>query len=353
MWADEIEALWDDEERQDELGRLGLARSQQFSWLRAARETLNVYRRAAKREVARPAPLPASRASAPELLGGDDAALALAALTPGAPRTCLRCGAAMQAGELQRGMLVHAPEDGHQHAPRAWACPRCGYVELVIDWAVPAGAPAELAPDEALAAQNGAHPLEVEVPQAVEPAPQAAMDAGELPEAPEAPVQAAPAAGVADADDLADVELATDSQEAGLEAQPGAELAADEASELVAPEDVPESAPLEATLADPGAVPDDQPALAEAEAGAAHDSIASADVVEEGVRAQSNLPQLEVPTLEVGADTWREGAAEPHATNGAAASHPRKSRQRQEQRPADSAAPTKRRQSRSKRKQAS
>ena len=40
LWADAIEALWDDQERREELGRLGCAQAQRFSWKRAARETL-------------------------------------------------------------------------------------------------------------------------------------------------------------------------------------------------------------------------------------------------------------------------------------------------------------------------
>src|SRR5262249_56320646 len=67
QWADEIMALWDDEERRAELGRLGVARARQFSWVRAARETLEVYRRAARRVLHRrePAALP-RHSQAPE-----------------------------------------------------------------------------------------------------------------------------------------------------------------------------------------------------------------------------------------------------------------------------------------------
>jgi glycosyltransferase involved in cell wall biosynthesis len=46
-WAEAIEQLWDDEQRRAELGRLGIARASQFSWTRAARETLAVYQRVA------------------------------------------------------------------------------------------------------------------------------------------------------------------------------------------------------------------------------------------------------------------------------------------------------------------
>ncbi|HWQ13361.1 MAG TPA: glycosyltransferase family 1 protein, partial [Roseiflexaceae bacterium] len=45
QWADTIQELWDDEERRAELGRRGRVQAQRFSWLRAARETLAVYRR--------------------------------------------------------------------------------------------------------------------------------------------------------------------------------------------------------------------------------------------------------------------------------------------------------------------
>ena len=72
-----------------------------------------------------------------------------AEIAPGQPRPCLRCGTALQAGELQRGMLVLSGEpgaNGHGLAPRTWACPRCGHVELVIDWSAHAGIPADKTP---------------------------------------------------------------------------------------------------------------------------------------------------------------------------------------------------------------
>src|SRR5215212_8794764 len=118
QWADEIMALWDDEDRRAELGRMGIARAQQFSWNRAARETLKVYRRAAERIVPRAEPLPPTRHAPPEPLP----AISLAALDPAAPRPCLRCGTTLLPGELQLGVSI---------APRVWNCPRCGYVELV------------------------------------------------------------------------------------------------------------------------------------------------------------------------------------------------------------------------------
>lgn len=149
VWADEIEALWDDEERRAELGRLGLARAQQFSWLRAARETHRVYRRAVEQVVSRPATL-ASTQPAPEPAEElEFAPVPRAEIAPGQPRPCLRCGTALQAGELQRGMLVLSGEpgaNGHGLAPRTWACPRCGHVELVIDWSARPGIPADTSP---------------------------------------------------------------------------------------------------------------------------------------------------------------------------------------------------------------
>jgi glycosyltransferase involved in cell wall biosynthesis len=132
QWADEIMALWDDEDRRAELGRMGVARAQQFSWNRAARETLKVYRRAAERIVPRAEPLPSARhvQPLPEL----SPAIDLAQLGPDAPRPCLRCGTGLQPGALQLSISMqatHSEHSGPHVAPRIWACPRCGYVELV------------------------------------------------------------------------------------------------------------------------------------------------------------------------------------------------------------------------------
>ncbi|MEO7910896.1 MAG: glycosyltransferase family 1 protein [Roseiflexaceae bacterium] len=118
QWADEIMALWDDEDRRAELGRMGVARAQQFSWNRAARETLKVYRRAVERIVPRAEPLPSTRYAPSEPLPVPN----LVVLGPDSPRPCLRCGTTLLPGELQLGVSM---------APRVWSCPRCGYVELV------------------------------------------------------------------------------------------------------------------------------------------------------------------------------------------------------------------------------
>ncbi len=143
-WADEIEALWDDRERRAELGRVGRARAQRFSWLRAARETLNVYKRAADRIVAMPTPRPLPMDEAFDLAAAQlsDAAIGRRAPpSPGGPRICLRCDAEMSPGKLQHqlGMLPTDEGEGVPDqvlAPRMWACASCGHVELVIDWAV-------------------------------------------------------------------------------------------------------------------------------------------------------------------------------------------------------------------------
>lgn len=74
-WADAIERMWDDEDRQRELGRLGMARSQRFSWQRAARETLAIYERVAKglpRRAEHAAPGSAQPSSPDDPLGQPD-----------------------------------------------------------------------------------------------------------------------------------------------------------------------------------------------------------------------------------------------------------------------------------------
>ena len=131
QWADEIMALWDDEDRRAELGRMGVARAKQFSWNRAARETLKVYRRAVERIVPRAAPLPSTGyGQQPEPLPANS----LAVLGPDVPRPCLRCGTALLPGDLQIGVSMRSADSEHAGpptAPRVWSCPRCGYVELV------------------------------------------------------------------------------------------------------------------------------------------------------------------------------------------------------------------------------
>jgi glycosyltransferase involved in cell wall biosynthesis len=47
-WADAIIRLWSNQKQRSELGQRGIQRARQFSWARAARETLGVYRRVAR-----------------------------------------------------------------------------------------------------------------------------------------------------------------------------------------------------------------------------------------------------------------------------------------------------------------
>jgi glycosyltransferase involved in cell wall biosynthesis len=129
LWADAIEALWDDQERRAELGRLSCAQAQRFSWARAARETLNTYQRAVAR-AQRPA------AYAPRSARQEAQAAAEIDTPPaGDGRACLRCGTPMLSSQLERGILVAETmmsEDERSQAVLAWLCPRCGHVELVV-----------------------------------------------------------------------------------------------------------------------------------------------------------------------------------------------------------------------------
>jgi glycosyltransferase involved in cell wall biosynthesis len=139
QWADEIMALWDDEERRAELGRLGLARAQQFSWTRAARETLKVYRRALEGIVLRPEPAVSPQLGQASEQPGERYPLPVTDFAPlgaDSPRPCLRCGTALLPGDLQLGVHMRPFEAGYEQeglVPRLWACPRCGYVELVAE----------------------------------------------------------------------------------------------------------------------------------------------------------------------------------------------------------------------------
>jgi glycosyltransferase involved in cell wall biosynthesis len=142
LWADAIEALWDDQERREELGRLGCAQAQRFSWRRAARETLKVYQQVVER-VGRPAAPAYGSPSAPE----EAVAASETDTPPIAPdkRTCLRCGTPMLSSQLERGILVAeaaSPEDGRSQTVLAWLCPRCGHVELVVEHELLEAAPA-------------------------------------------------------------------------------------------------------------------------------------------------------------------------------------------------------------------
>jgi glycosyltransferase involved in cell wall biosynthesis len=142
LWADAIEELWDDEERQAMLGRLGRVQAQRFSWLRAARETLKIYQRVVERRAGATAlPTQAQQMELPNIdLAEGDLAAVERLIGSGAeePRSCLRCGAELLAGQVQHSLTITAPDtllDARPLIPRAWACSRCGHVELMIDWA--------------------------------------------------------------------------------------------------------------------------------------------------------------------------------------------------------------------------
>lgn len=134
-WADTIETLWDDQARRGELGRRASARAAQFSWQRAARETLALYRRVATRT-------PLATVSA------EDAALqsAPAPATPDRLVTCIRCGGPL-APAPAAGQITVGDAARRQISPSAWVCARCGHIELL---ALPSGA--------AQTAVNGAAP---------------------------------------------------------------------------------------------------------------------------------------------------------------------------------------------------
>jgi glycosyltransferase involved in cell wall biosynthesis len=149
LWADAIEALWDDQERRAELGRLSRAQAQRFSWTRAARETLKIYQQVVER-IGRPVPpayaprserAQAELAAEPGIVAGSD------------KRACLRCGTPMLGSQLERDILVAEAAllaDDRPQSALAWLCPRCGHVELVVARAVSEQTPASAA-EESLA----------------------------------------------------------------------------------------------------------------------------------------------------------------------------------------------------------
>lgn len=234
-WADEIEALWADEARRAELSRLGMARAQQFSWIRAARETLDVYRRAAER---RAAPASAAAPVHAPLSSFDTPASPRLAASPAGPRACVQCGADLVPGVLQHHLAMQPAENDGQSAPlapRLWACSRCGYVELVVDWAaaLPAQAQVSLEPahtdtptDEARSAAE---------PWGEQPAPAAAL-ADEVGQVAAQPLEHA--IGLA-----AEVPAATPLETS--EGEPGAPLMVDDTAIATDTPDMPANAAIE------------------------------------------------------------------------------------------------------------
>lgn len=114
-WADKIETLWDDEDRCQMMGQIARARAEQFSWQRAARETLAVYRRVVTgtpQPSLSPAVTPSDRPSADRLV------------------TCTHCGKHLTPAPVE-GTIVILSSAKHRIAPRAWVCTGCGHIELL------------------------------------------------------------------------------------------------------------------------------------------------------------------------------------------------------------------------------
>jgi glycosyltransferase involved in cell wall biosynthesis len=151
-WADAIDLLWHSPDRRAALAAAGPAQAARFSWQQAAHQTLAIYRRAAgiageaapleSFAPATPAaaPLPAAKPAPPPTAVGPprsaDNPPIQAAPHDGAPRPCMRCGAALEAGALLSELRWHAqmqPAGAAPAALRAWACGSCGSVELVLE----------------------------------------------------------------------------------------------------------------------------------------------------------------------------------------------------------------------------
>jgi len=185
LWADAIADLWDDDERKQDLGRLGRIQSQHFSWVRAARETLKIYERAISQAqhgavtTALPRPAQQRQVAAGEPTTADlprtfppeiPATNAIPGVS-GDMRACLRCGTPMLAGQFQH-MIAFQPADDASDlrplAPQIWACPQCGHIELVVGQvdAAPAAldaaqTDAEHAPRVLMAAEEQPAPAEI------------------------------------------------------------------------------------------------------------------------------------------------------------------------------------------------
>jgi hypothetical protein len=275
LWADAIEELWDDEERQRELGHLGRVRAQRFSWLRAARETLKVYERAVERARPKPAAQPTARdqrwrSAEHEARTADEELVQAAQTEPafgaapdaaGDSRACLRCGTAMLAGQLQRGITIKRPRTGTDHhplAPRVWACPRCGHVELVVEQVEAVQAKlSDVAPADAPASAAGAPASELIAPAAEDDEDALAASTPAV-EAPTTIDEGFPAAGAPASELIAPV--SEDDEDA-----PAADVPAEQAATSAPDVDVPtvaddEDAPAAVMPSDPSAVVGARPA---------------------------------------------------------------------------------------------
>jgi glycosyltransferase involved in cell wall biosynthesis len=185
LWADAIEELWEDEDRRQELGRRGRVQAQRFSWQRAARETLQIYRRTIG-----DASIPRPLTPPPELLlaevTAEDLGLRQAPHpAPAAPADrCLRCGGALIDGRLQSAAAIFTQAEGdtHELQLRVRLCSVCGQIDLV---AQPEAQQQPVAPESAAAPP--------ETPTAAAAPPPAEAATSDAPEEP-APADAPPAA---------------------------------------------------------------------------------------------------------------------------------------------------------------
>lgn len=171
-WADALDTLWVDDDRRADLKAKGPLQASNFSWQKAAQQTLGIYRRVLGLPAAPSKPEPKS---APELseqvapsIGealtmqsllekktvssleaqaqetqATDVTLAIETLVPQADqsepslaaatettRTCSRCQSPMQTAQLKPAFQLQL-EDQEPRSIQAMHCPSCGLVELV------------------------------------------------------------------------------------------------------------------------------------------------------------------------------------------------------------------------------
>jgi glycosyltransferase involved in cell wall biosynthesis len=216
-WADAIEALWHDDARRAALSAAGPPQAARFSWRAAAEQTLAIYRRVARSRADAPAAreLPAARGAsgaqlaaqrldetpvavqpvglaglddgdqavliAPdqaETLAGSVAGHALLTHANGsqadlADAVCPRCGGLQRAGTLE-GVSWHADDaPAVGYAVQAWACARCGALDVRLGPALSEPDAQQPQTVEELAATMAGEPL-AEGPQVEEAATDAA-----------------------------------------------------------------------------------------------------------------------------------------------------------------------------------
>lgn len=157
-WADALELIWHDNARRADLAARGPAQAATFSWQRAARQTMAIYRGALARRDAPPersfaratsgsvqslsaGPLPPPRVPEPPPIHINTPSVRAATHTASvagdlpSERPCLRCGAPLEMGTLIGNIgwrAEGAPQIILPKVLHAWACEVCGNVELVL-----------------------------------------------------------------------------------------------------------------------------------------------------------------------------------------------------------------------------